>query len=363
MKFGVRYKKNSTPCGDTGANMGKNENLNFLDLSKFLLSFCVIAIHVQPFINIENKVLYGFYEAIVRCAVPIFFLASGYLLSRKFKTDSLNKEVVKRYIKANLKLYIKWTIIYLPITIIHFINTGTGTLKAVGKFVYNFVVVGQNYNSWPLWYLLSTVYAAIFILFCIKRGSSIKKIAIIGAIFILVGISLNVFYDMQFDNSMVDSAKHILHNIVPDGRIFGGFFYIPLGIYIEKKWRERPNKDQDVKKLIISSILLLIMRAVLNDTFLAEYITVLYGVTLFLLILCVKLRDRSFYKILRKVSMYNYLLHMLVWTILYMLFYGTKTCGIFMFIITSIVTTAISCAIVFLKKLYDKHHELSLNKI
>ena len=63
--------------------MGKNANINSLDLAKFLLSFCVIAIHVRPLVDVNNEIICALFESFARCAVPVFFLASGYLLSRK----------------------------------------------------------------------------------------------------------------------------------------------------------------------------------------------------------------------------------------------------------------------------------------
>lgn len=339
-------------------SINTNKNLNSLDLAKFILSFCVIAIHVNPLMGIDNQIVSAIYESIVRCAVPVFFLASGYLLSRKIQKPFFAKEnigSIKKYMKSSLKLYLKWTVIYLPITIVYFVKMRAGILKALGTFLYNVVIFGQNYNSWPLWYLLSTFYAAVFILFCMRRRVSLKRILILGTILAIIGISLNVFYRIQCSNTFIGAAQHALEWIVPDGRIFGGFFYIPLGMYINQNEEKFLKKFQRTKLLVILFIMALAVRIISNATFLADYMSVICGILLFVLILRIRLRDRPFYKILRSISMYNFLLHMYVWTILYSIIYGSKEQGLFMFILTAAATTLLSYGIVFLKKkLYNR---------
>lgn len=90
----------------------QRKNMDILDLAKFVMSFFVVAIHSELF----PTILYPW----LRVAVPIFFLISGYILFCRINGDiRIEKNAcVVRYVRRNLKLYIVWFIILLPITVI-----------------------------------------------------------------------------------------------------------------------------------------------------------------------------------------------------------------------------------------------------
>ena len=55
-------------------------------------------------------------------------------------------------------MYLLWTLLYLPMALWHFVATGKTLHRAIQLYIQGFFFVGQQYNSWPLWYLLSTFY-------------------------------------------------------------------------------------------------------------------------------------------------------------------------------------------------------------
>lgn len=92
--------------------MSKLKNYDVLDLTKLVLSIMIVAIHTSLFPNI----LYPW----LRLAVPLFFIISSFLLFSKVNNVSLTEKdiVVKNYIIRQLKLYLFWFIILLPLTVI-----------------------------------------------------------------------------------------------------------------------------------------------------------------------------------------------------------------------------------------------------
>ena len=87
-----------------------NENYDVLDLSKFILSIFVVAIHCGLFPNILFPWL--------RLAVPLFFVISSFLLYLKIQEDQNNKwKIIKKSVCRQLKLYFVWFIILLPLTL------------------------------------------------------------------------------------------------------------------------------------------------------------------------------------------------------------------------------------------------------
>lgn len=125
-----------------------------IHLMKLIMAYIVVAIHTTDWS------LLGLTET----AVPFFFLVSGFFLFKKLdgtKEDDL--AVIRQWILKVLKLYLIWTAIYLPFTVIGFLRDGLSLQTAVAVFVRNLILVGENYLSWPLWYLLAMIWGGILI--------------------------------------------------------------------------------------------------------------------------------------------------------------------------------------------------------
>ena len=61
---------------------------------KYIMSFCIIAIHMTPLKGIDNNIIYILYEVAVSIAVPFFFLSTGYLIGRKIRNKKEFDDVV-----------------------------------------------------------------------------------------------------------------------------------------------------------------------------------------------------------------------------------------------------------------------------
>lgn len=122
------------------------------DILKLLLSLVVVWIHTG------NNTLMG----LTSWAVPLFFVLSGFFLwSKIFKeNDSDGKcRVVLSWLMKILYMYVIWTMIYLPFSYIGFVREGLPFMKSVAIWLRNCIFVGENYLSWPLWYLLGLLWA------------------------------------------------------------------------------------------------------------------------------------------------------------------------------------------------------------
>lgn len=122
------------------------------DILKFILSLVVVWIHTG------NNTLMG----LTGWAVPLFFVLSGFFLwSKIFKeNDSDGKcRVVSSWLMKILYMYVIWTMIYLPFSYIGFARDGMPFMKSVAIWLRNCIFVGENYLSWPLWYLLGLLWA------------------------------------------------------------------------------------------------------------------------------------------------------------------------------------------------------------
>ena len=90
-----------------------NKKIN-IDVARFVVSFLVIAIHISPFININQDFNFFFTRVLGRIAVPLFFMITGYFVIDGCLKD---KSKLKKYTIKILKIYLFCIIIYLPINI------------------------------------------------------------------------------------------------------------------------------------------------------------------------------------------------------------------------------------------------------
>lgn len=90
------------------------ENYNTLDITKFIASIGVVAIHTPPLSHLSPNYLHTLIGFITSLCVPFFFVASSFL----FFTHNREFSCVKllHFIKRILLLYGGWFIIYLFIT-------------------------------------------------------------------------------------------------------------------------------------------------------------------------------------------------------------------------------------------------------
>ena len=85
-----------------------NKKIN-IDVARFVVSFLVIAIHISPFININQEFNFFFTRILGRIAVPLFLMITGYyILDRALK----DKQVLVDYTKKILKIYLLCILLY-----------------------------------------------------------------------------------------------------------------------------------------------------------------------------------------------------------------------------------------------------------
>lgn len=178
---------------------------NIFDLTKFVLSFVVVAIHTQMTeTGLTMKVL-------CTLAVPIFFVISGYLLDHNRSLPDWGGQ--KRGVIKLVRLYITWTIIYLPLTVYGYYFVEGHTMKeCIFIFTRNFLVAGQNWMSWPLWFLHSLIVAMMILMYCNNKGLRKKPIFLLSVILLLMGKFISYMINMETDGicgSIVSYYKKI----------------------------------------------------------------------------------------------------------------------------------------------------------
>ena len=326
-----------------------DRHYNSIDLFKLIMAFMVVAIHTHPLENCTNSDLLKAYDLLAFMAVPYFFLASGYLLAIKMSwpcannTDNANR--LLKHTKRIIKMYLTWTAIYLPLAIYHFICSGTPPIKAILLYIRGLFFVGEQYNSWPLWYLLSTIYTliVIYVLLYVKKKSTVPALILLSvfASVFSIGISHFVVYEGQMPAILQIVKKLICYSIL-NGRIFRGMIYIPIGMLLA-------NRNTS----FVVNLFVLFLGYVANDctsnTIISSYALIVMAVALFGVVEKIKLRNNAIYPVMRNMSTVIYFTHMYIWTFYYTITYGKTTYGLDSFLVTSGIAVLLFFAVRFVR--------------
>ena len=307
------------------------KSFNSIDLVKFIMALFVVAIHLHPF----SGKLYGFsyrlYESIVRLAVPFFFLTTGFFLGKKMK--SINKysktdsNKIKETLYKTLKLYLIFTVIYLPLTLYDYINNNHGVLFDVVNFFRYEIFIGEHFNSWILWYLLSCFYGLLLI-FLLYKKLKIKNIIII---IIIIGLSLYLFgffvdliMGVNSSSSIIIILQKIISSTFVSGRIFQSVLYLSIGMYLSKAKQFNAKNWMYITFIIFTVLLNAITPDELNKLFILPS-----SVCVFILCLKIRLKDFKIWPFLRFLSEKLYFYHLWIWSIICFIINDCKIIPIF----------------------------------
>lgn len=136
-------------------NTQRNRNLDFL---KLFCAFLIVLFHCKPAYS-------EWTQAISNCAVPCFFMISGYLLY----SEKMNERCL-RSIKKNSIILCWSTLFYLPLFLYGMLSNNVETPSFV-ELLINFVLFNDNPTGVHLWYLSAYIYVLAIVYFFNKRES------------------------------------------------------------------------------------------------------------------------------------------------------------------------------------------------
>ena len=340
---------------------------NHIDLWKFIMAIAVVAIHTRPLINLKGSIVLDFFNLFISMAVPFFFMTSGYLLWSRidgFSADEKNSVLCVRA-KSVGKMYAIWTLIYFPLALMPYMMVNVqeyekiSPLKFIIYYVRGVILRGQNYNSYPLWYLLSLFYIILLLIALEKLHLSDKWILSILIIVGIIGNIINGLVQIETSNTLLLMIKKAVTVTVLDGRILSGALYIAVGIIVAKRRKIHLESSIIINTIYgLGVIIGFIANLRINNTWGSMILTIYSSVCFFSVIEGINISNNNIYAKLRSISTTMYLTHMYVWTIFYMIVYGDKTFGMESFAATVVGTLLIGIA--FLMVQNKKFHQRDL---
>lgn len=264
------------------------------DTLKLICATFVIFIHTpQPEIW-ENHI-----TPLVRCAVPIFFMISGYFTYGK-------KDIIQTVHKRIKQLLTIFSVVFFSYFSVFLIANGKDSLEHLSVLLsHNFILLNTVPYSMHLWYIAAYIYVLLIILL-VEKHNLYKWLFYITPILLLIGLTIGKYSEIIFGNCF---PTNYTRNF-----LFTGLPFFTLGMII-KKTKRLPNIYIAGASCIVFYILGLV------EVFYVENLGDFYASTIFLslsiFILFTNIKqdkDNVFSKKGREDSLYIYLLHFIIAT-------------------------------------------------
>lgn len=158
-----------------------------VDYFRLLFSVGIVALHLHPLKDVNSVLDYFLTHVLTRLGVPFFFLVSGFFLQKKL--DDSKK--IKTYLVKLFRLYLVYTLLYLPQIVYGYIKGDEGFVHNVVSFIKNLIFVGSYTH---LWYFVGLMVATLFLyLFVRKLKLSDKHIMAVVLVFYVLGTVMNAY--------------------------------------------------------------------------------------------------------------------------------------------------------------------------
>ena len=335
----------------------KKEN-GAVDIVKLIMALLVIVIHKPVFYNEFLNYISG--NIICSVAVPFFFAASSYFFFRKINRDKNDNVKLLNFEKRLFKLYLIWTIIYLPCIFVKY-NTGNYESLNLKLFLGQLLLTVKNFflstSFVHLWYV-NALMLSVAIIFFLYKKLDYRAICILCVMAAIFSRSIVLFCpDDSFVSKVYGYFPEVIKKTLEEGLLFtsGGLLLSQIGA-------EKKKIGYGVSAAVISMILLVSFGA-LNFRAENKVIEILLQLLAFinasaLLSVClgIELKPSKAYGVIRKYSTLIYFSHLLMMSEVFR-FLAFKT-GItaftnnnpLIYLITLTVSVIVSTLIIFLSK-------------
>lgn len=233
--------------------MKKARQYAAVDIAKYISALLVVAIHTYPFLEISETFNTFFIAIICRLAVPFFFVSSGYFLFRKMDgTKKQNLNHVRRYLWRLIRLYLVWTVIYIPYTIWNYMDAGFSLTSLLG-WIRDFFLNGSYYH---LWFLPALILGTL-IVYLLGERMKISRVFQISFVLYFIGYLINIYAPIWQSLPYISVVYGFFTKTLVTARdgIFFAPVFISLGAFISQ--HRRPQTRASLVGFIFSFLLLI----------------------------------------------------------------------------------------------------------
>lgn len=265
-----------------------------LDTLKFVCAIFVIFIHTP-----QPEIWEIYITPLIRCAVPIFFMISGYFTYGK---NNLIHTLYKRIIHL---ITILGIVFFFYLSIFLIVN-GKDSLEHLSiLFSYNFFLLNSVPYCMHLWYIVAYIYV-LLIMLMVEKYNLYKWLFLLTPILLLTALTIGKYSGIILGNSFpTNYTRNFLLTGLP---------FFALGMII-KKAKQLPNIYISGTLCILFYILGIIEVINIKNSGDWYATTIFLSLSIFISFINIKqVKDNIFSKTGRENSLYIYLLHFIIAT-------------------------------------------------
>lgn len=220
----------------------ERKNYDAIDIAKLVSALLVVCIHTFPFADISMNANFVVVSILARLAVPFFFISSAYFFFRKIDfhksyRDSENKAVLIKYLKRLGKIYLIWSLLYLPYNFI-LIHQGGFSIVSVIRYLRDVLFTGSYYHLWFLPSLMFSITVSYYTI--LKFG--VKKTMVFSSVCYIIGMMGNLYPNLIEQIPVIGHLFELYETVFVTTRngLFFGMIFVTLGAYAIRY----PNKAE-----------------------------------------------------------------------------------------------------------------------
>lgn len=215
--------------------MGKKK-YGAIDIAKYVSALLVVCIHTFPFYEVSVRLNAYWIQTVCRLAVPFFFVSSGFFFFRKWDKNhpEANQETLSRYEKRLGKIYLIWTIIYLPYTIWDYTRAGF-RFYHIFAYLRDLLLNGSYYHLW----FLPALMLSTWLVAKIYQRRGLKKVLSVSLILYIIGYLINVYQPVWESIPYVSFLFSFFTKLLVTARngIFFGPIFVGMGLLLARSHR------------------------------------------------------------------------------------------------------------------------------
>lgn len=284
-------------------------NYNGIDIMKLVCAILVVFLHTYCYDFGKAGILLK--EGITYVAVPFFFIASGFFLNAgidRCNTQDEKKNYILKYEKRVILMYLIWTLITLPVSIMNINITRCDESIAfrILCFIRSLFFSG---SLGVYWYILSLIYNSVIIYFS-KLKKLLYALFLVSLVFFIYGILYNG--GIIPENSVFYKVIHIPFGSTRNF-LTVGLFYMCVGVLINIKSNAISNFFNTLPSkivLFVAFVCVTVLRFLEVQYLDIHFLESIQAILLFLIALNIKaskIDKKALY--LRKASTAIYLIH------------------------------------------------------
>lgn len=268
---------------------------NSIDILKFICAVLVIFIHTPQPAYIEPYI-----DPIRRCAVPVFFIISGYLTYGKTDIDN----IIRKRLKSIFRIFCWSLLLYFILKVLHdglhdVINILLHTFKS-------FICCNNIIIAEPLWYIHAYLYV-LAIIWVVNKYNLYRFLFFVTPILLVTGLCLGKYHEIIAENYI---PIYYSRNF-----ILTGLPFFSIGLFIKKN-EVLIQKNTNKYAVMLAFIIFCIAGMLCNISFGMHnkigdiYITTIFAsISLFIFCIKLKAKENALSRIGRQDNLYIYIFH------------------------------------------------------